>query len=123
MDYQDAADEAAIVVRAAGEAARPTARGVAKVVELVRRTRSHPDLRIGSSVRGAIDMVLVAGSLGGAAGPAARRPRRSASTPRWPRSRAGCGSATARPQRPRTSSASSGDQVFGPTAGGGEGKG
>ena len=28
-----------------------------KVVELVRRTRSHGDLRVGSSVRGAIDMV------------------------------------------------------------------
>ncbi|WP_420451197.1 AAA family ATPase [Ilumatobacter sp.] len=34
------------------------------VVELVRATRSHPDLRVGSSVRGAIDMVFVAHSLG-----------------------------------------------------------
>lgn len=33
------------------------------VVELVRSTRTHPDLRIGSSVRGAIDLVLVANSL------------------------------------------------------------
>jgi len=34
-----------------------------KVVELVRRTRSHGDLRVGSSVRGAIDMTAVASSL------------------------------------------------------------
>jgi MoxR-like ATPase len=34
-----------------------------KVVELVRRTRSHGDLRVGSSVRGAIDMAAVASSL------------------------------------------------------------
>ena len=33
------------------------------VVELVRRTRAHPDLRIGSSVRGAIDTVVVAARL------------------------------------------------------------
>jgi MoxR-like ATPase len=36
---------------------------VAKVVELVRLTRSHGDLRVGSSVRGAIDMCAVASSL------------------------------------------------------------
>ncbi|NCZ71000.1 MAG: MoxR family ATPase [Actinobacteria bacterium] len=34
-----------------------------KVVELVRRTRAHSDLRVGSSVRGAIDMTAVASSL------------------------------------------------------------
>ncbi|MFM8564440.1 MAG: AAA family ATPase [Acidimicrobiia bacterium] len=34
-----------------------------RVVELVRRTRSHADLRVGSSVRGAIDMAAVARSL------------------------------------------------------------
>jgi len=34
-----------------------------KVVDLVRRTRNHPDLRVGSSVRGAIDMAAVAASL------------------------------------------------------------
>ena len=33
-------------------------------VSLVRGTRTHPDLRIGSSVRGAIDMTLLAGELG-----------------------------------------------------------
>jgi len=36
---------------------------MALVVELVRRTRSHPDLRVGSSVRGSIDMAAVAKSL------------------------------------------------------------
>ena len=34
-----------------------------KVVELVRRTRTHGDLRVGSSVRGAIDMTAVTVSL------------------------------------------------------------
>jgi MoxR-like ATPase len=62
MDYQDAAEEAAIVARETGEAAGDR-EWVAKVVDLVRRTRSHPDLRIGSSVRGAIDTVVVAGRL------------------------------------------------------------
>jgi MoxR-like ATPase len=37
---------------------------VAKVVNVVRATRVHPGVRIGSSVRGAIDLVLVAVSLG-----------------------------------------------------------
>ncbi len=36
----------------------------AQVVDLVRRTREHPDVRVGSSVRGAIDLVRLAGSLG-----------------------------------------------------------
>src|SRR6478736_8024387 len=62
MDYQDAADEAAIVAREAGEAAADL-RWLTGVVTLVRRTRSHPDLRIGSSVRGAIDTVVVASRL------------------------------------------------------------
>ena len=34
-----------------------------KIVELVRRTRSHPDLRVGSSVRGAMDATAVVASL------------------------------------------------------------
>ena len=34
-----------------------------KTVELVRRTRAHTDLRVGSSVRGALDMTAVASSL------------------------------------------------------------
>ena len=59
IDYQDAADEAEIVRRNAGEVS-----DVERAVDLVRRTRTHPDVRVGSSVRGAIDLVLVAGSLG-----------------------------------------------------------
>ncbi|HEY3749249.1 MAG TPA: MoxR family ATPase [Pseudonocardiaceae bacterium] len=34
-----------------------------KVIELVRQTRDHPDIRVGSSVRGAIDLVRLATSL------------------------------------------------------------
>lgn len=36
---------------------------IRNIVEVVRRTRVHPDLRVGSSVRGAIDAALVASSL------------------------------------------------------------
>ena len=62
VDYQSASDEADIVNGAVPSAAVPGS-WVAKVVEVVRRTRSHPDVRIGSSVRGAIDTVAVATSL------------------------------------------------------------
>lgn len=60
IGYQDAADETAIVARHGA----PQPDGwLAKVVEVVRRTRTHPDLRHGSSVRGAIDTAKVAASL------------------------------------------------------------
>ena len=62
VTYQSADDEVGIVVAAAREAAADLG-WVGKVVDVVRRTRSHADLRIGSSVRGAIDTVLVATSL------------------------------------------------------------
>jgi MoxR-like ATPase len=65
MTYQSAPDEVAIVqqaVAAIGVAAADPA-WLGKVVELVRRTRDHADLRVGSSVRGAIDIALVAKSL------------------------------------------------------------
>jgi MoxR-like ATPase len=62
IDYQTAADEVAIVTRAAGEAAADAA-WIAKIVEVVRRTRTHPEVRIGSSVRGAIDAAMVVASL------------------------------------------------------------
>lgn len=63
VDYQSADDEAAITERAAdGPTLDPA--WIGQVVDLVRRTRQHPDLRVGSSVRGAIDMVAVAESLG-----------------------------------------------------------
>ncbi len=62
VGYQSAADEGDITRRAARTDGLDPA-WVAKVVELVRLTRSHPDLRVGSSVRGAIDMCAVASSL------------------------------------------------------------
>ena len=63
VGYQPADDEATIVNRSTGS--QPTdAVWVGKVVELVRRTRSHHELRVGSSVRGAIDTAMVAVSLG-----------------------------------------------------------
>jgi len=70
MTYQSSQDECSIVDRNLktnsqknNAGVQPDAAWVAKVVEVVRRTRSHPDLRVGSSVRGAIDTALVASSL------------------------------------------------------------
>ena len=60
MGYQSASDEVRIASR--GTEGLP-AGWLDKVVDLVRRTRTHPDLRVGSSVRGAIDMAAVASSL------------------------------------------------------------
>jgi MoxR-like ATPase len=66
MTYQSATDEAEIVMR---EIAKQNSKStvsrdwVALVVEMVRRTRNHSDLRFGSSVRGAIDTAVVATSL------------------------------------------------------------
>ena len=61
VDYQSAADEEAIVASLIEPT--PDLEWLAKVVEVVRLTRSHPDVRIGSSVRGAIDIAAVAASL------------------------------------------------------------
>ncbi|MGZ4694190.1 MAG: AAA family ATPase [Acidimicrobiales bacterium] len=61
MGYQDAATETRIVLREV-PGADPTF--AAKVVNVVRATREHPGVRIGSSVRGAIDLVLLADQLG-----------------------------------------------------------
>jgi MoxR-like ATPase len=66
IGYQESRDEVSVVMReaaAAGDVAADLV-WVTRVVEVVRRTRSHNDLRIGSSVRGAIDTVLVAHTLG-----------------------------------------------------------
>ncbi|MEO5724745.1 MAG: MoxR family ATPase [Ilumatobacteraceae bacterium] len=64
VGYQSADDEAAIVVGTVGsEQLRPDSAWVANTVEVVRRTRTHPEVRIGSSVRGAIDATAVARSL------------------------------------------------------------
>jgi len=63
VDYQDAPDEVAIV-RAALPGAEIHDGWLTNVVEVVRRSRTHPDVRIGSSVRGAIDTAAVARTLG-----------------------------------------------------------
>lgn len=65
MGYQPASDEGEIVGARAPEVPETWR---AKVVDLTRRTRSHPDVRVGSSVRGAIDLVRVGTSLAVARG-------------------------------------------------------
>jgi MoxR-like ATPase len=55
MGYQDEAAELQVVAATTGAAA-PL---VARAVRAVRITRDHPELRIGASVRGAIDSVLI----------------------------------------------------------------
>ena len=62
VGYQSAEVERRIASR--GVSALPDG-WLDKTVELVRRTRSHSELRVGSSVRGAIDMTAVAVSLAG----------------------------------------------------------
>ena len=61
VGYQSHDDEVDIVLRHVPGADRTW---VTNVVEVVRRTREHADLRTGSSVRGAIDIALVAEQLG-----------------------------------------------------------
>ena len=56
VGYQSRDEEREIVALRTGGAAET----VAFAVDLVRASRDHPDLRTGSSVRGAIDLVLVA---------------------------------------------------------------
>jgi MoxR-like ATPase len=60
LDYQSAEEEAAIVAVRTGSTDR---RLIADAVALTRATRTHPDLRRGSSVRGAIDLVSIAEAL------------------------------------------------------------
>ena len=61
MGYQDGAEETEIVRREApGAGAGPVG---ARAVAVVRATREHPDVRVGSSVRGAIDLALLADRL------------------------------------------------------------
>lgn len=71
MDYQSASDEEAIAERQAPES-DPTF--AAEVVGLVRATRSHPDIRVGSSVRGVVDLLLLSGQLGELRGLPAEHP-------------------------------------------------
>jgi MoxR-like ATPase len=66
VSYQDATAERGIVALRAplpGLASDQYERLVADAVAVTRATREHPDIRQGSSVRGAIDLTLVAGQL------------------------------------------------------------
>lgn len=60
MGYQPEPDEIDIVER---EAAKADPALAARAVRAVRASRHHPDVRIGSSIRGAIDLVLIGGRL------------------------------------------------------------
>jgi len=64
VGYQDEAEERDIVVVRTG---CPDQQLVADAVALTRATRTHPELRRGSSVRGAIDLVAVGVELAGLA--------------------------------------------------------
>ena len=59
MDYQTEGEEIEIAARAS----ELPARFVRVVVAVVRATRDHPEVRIGSSVRGAVDLLLLASRL------------------------------------------------------------
>jgi MoxR-like ATPase len=61
VGYQSAEEELAIATR---EVTAIDPELAARAVDLVRRTRDHPDIRVGSSVRGVIDLCAVARSLG-----------------------------------------------------------
>ena len=64
VDYQDEEAERGIVaLRADAVEGDPLPRLIADAVAVTRATRVHPDIRQGSSVRGAIDCVLVARQL------------------------------------------------------------
>jgi MoxR-like ATPase len=60
MNYQSAEDETAIVDLRAPDVPLEWRD---QVVDLVRRTRSHQDIRVGSSVRGSIDLVRLTAAL------------------------------------------------------------
>lgn len=63
VDYQDETAERGIVTLRTGASGPLGERQIADSVAVTRATRRHPDVRQGSSVRGAIDCVLVAGQL------------------------------------------------------------
>lgn len=60
MDYQSADDEVSIAVANTPERVDLVPD---RIVELVRATRTHPEVRVGSSVRGAIDWLVLANDL------------------------------------------------------------
>jgi MoxR-like ATPase len=59
MGYQTAGEEADIAARTS----QLPPEHIARVVEVVRATRDHPEVRVGSSVRGAVDLLLLAEDL------------------------------------------------------------
>jgi MoxR-like ATPase len=63
IGYQDAAAEEAIVRLRAGLEGALAERIVPDAVAVTRATRTHPDVRQGSSVRGAIDLALISNEL------------------------------------------------------------
>ena len=63
MGYQDLTDEVEIVGRAVSGTTTVNQEWLTGVVRVVRLTRHHADIRVGSSVRGAVDTVLVAATL------------------------------------------------------------
>lgn len=65
VGYQDAAEEEAIVATRTG---CTDAALIADAVAITRATRKHPELRRGSSVRGAIDLTAIAAELTALAG-------------------------------------------------------
>jgi MoxR-like ATPase len=65
VGYQDAAEEEAIVATRTGST---DAALIADAVAITRATRKHPELRRGSSVRGAIDLTAIAAELTALAG-------------------------------------------------------
>lgn len=67
MDYQSREEEVEIVLRRTGSRRRWL---VELAVDAARATRRHPAVRMGASVRGAIDMVLIAEHLAGSRPPA-----------------------------------------------------
>ncbi len=62
MDYQSESDEVAIAhLHGPDPASLPAEPDfVDRIVQVVRATRSHPEIRVGSSVRGAVDLLLLA---------------------------------------------------------------
>ena len=78
VDYQDAAAERGIVALRTQVTGPLGARLMDDAVAVTRATRQHPEIRQGSSVRGAIDLVLVAEQLASCGG---RGPRLDAYPP------------------------------------------
>jgi MoxR-like ATPase len=60
MGYQSHDEETTVAARESGSAAGAL---TGRIVELVRLTRDHPEIRIGSSIRGGIDTLLIAEQL------------------------------------------------------------